>query len=163
MNDPHTTFLEADLSLTEHQRWVVDLLNAYAMDAMGDGRPLTEKVRRDLIPGLRRHPTTFIMLACQEGEPVGVAVCFRGFSTFAARPLLNIHDFFILPPRRGRGLGKRLLQAVEARARETGCCKLTLEVMEKNHPAKALYSSSGFAQATYVPEAGAALFYVKGL
>ena len=46
-------------------------------------------------------------------NPVGAAVCFIGFSTFAAKPLINIHDFVVLPAARGKGVGRRLLEAVE--------------------------------------------------
>src|SRR5262245_11661227 len=78
--------LEADLSQVDHQETTLHLLDAYAQDPMGDGQPLSDLARREVIPGLRQHPTTMIFLAYREGQPVGLAVCFRGFSTFAARP-----------------------------------------------------------------------------
>jgi ribosomal protein S18 acetylase RimI-like enzyme len=74
-----------------------------------------------------------------------VAVCFLGFSTFAARPLLNVHDLAVLPECRGKGVGRALLEAAEARARAHGCCKLTLEVQDSNQRARGLYASFGFA------------------
>ncbi|TVQ88478.1 MAG: GNAT family N-acetyltransferase [Chromatiaceae bacterium] len=78
---------------------------------------------------------------------VGVAVCFTGFSTFQARGLLNLHDLALLPAWRGRGIGRRLLAAVEAIARARGYCKITLEVRGDNAPARALYASAGFGVA----------------
>jgi GNAT superfamily N-acetyltransferase len=155
--------VEADLSCEDHQSATLDLLNAYAMDAMGDGQPLSETARQDLIPGLRQHPTTLVFLAYRGGNPVGLAICFRGFSTFAARPLVNISDYFVLPAYRGQGIGRRLLTAIELRARDLGCCKLTLEVQQNNHHAQRIYAAAGFAQAVYVPEAGGALFLTKPL
>ena len=163
MNDHETTVIEADLARGGHQAAILHLLSAYAMDPMGDGRPLSETARRDLIPGLQRHPTTMVFLAFRDAEPIGLAICFRGFSTFAARPLVNIHDFFVLPAHRGEGIGKRLLAAIEQRARDTGCCKLTLEVQENNHLAKAVYAAAGFARMMYVAEAGGSLFFSKPL
>jgi len=56
-----------------------------------------------------------------------------------------------------------LLDAIEARARELGCCKLTLEVQENNHRARGIYTAAGFSQAIYVPEAGGAPFLSKPL
>lgn len=157
---------EADLSDPAHQEATLHLVNAYADDPMGNGAPLAEEVRRELVPGLRAHPTTMVFLAW-DGEPsgqaVGIAVCFRGFSTFAARPLLNIHDVFVLPAHRGRGIGRRIFAGVERRARELGCCKLTLEVQENNHPARRVYAAAGFRQAVHVPAAGGALFLSKPL
>ena len=89
--------VEADLSLPAHQEAVLAMVDAYSRDAMGDGKPLDQDVRAQLIPGLKRHPTTLIFLAFDDDQPVGAAVCFIGFSSFAAKPLVNIHDFVVLP------------------------------------------------------------------
>ena len=155
--------IEADLHQEPHQHWTVELMDAYAMDPMGDGKPLSESARQNLIPGLQQHPTTLIFLAVEDRTPIGIAVCFRGFSTFAARPLINISDYFVLPDHRGKRIGKRLLEAIEAKAREIGCCKLTLEVQENNHRAQNVYAVAGFSQAVYVPQAGCSLFLSKPL
>jgi ribosomal protein S18 acetylase RimI-like enzyme len=141
--------MEADLADPTHQQAVLQLVNAYARDPMGNGRDLPEDVRHRLIPGLRKHPTALIVLAFHDEAPVGIAVCFLGFSTFAARPLLNIHDLAVIPEYRRRGVGRQLLERVEAKARELGCCKLTLEVREDNHPARNLYRQVGFANMEY--------------
>ena len=138
------TILQADLENPTHQQAVVDLINAYAREPMGLGRDLPEDVRRDLVPGLRRHPTTLIFLALSGEDPVGVAVCFLGFSTFAARPLVNVHDLAVLPAYRDRGVGRRLLEQVAATARALGCCTITLEVKEDNTRAQRLYQKMGF-------------------
>jgi len=163
MSENPITIVEADLSRDDHGAAVLDLLNGYSMDPFGDGHPLSESTRRELIPGLRQHPTTRIFLAYRGAEPVGLAICFLGFSTFAARPLLNIHDFFVAPTCRGAGVGRLLMAAIQERARELGCCKLTLEVLENNHRARGVYAAAGFDQATYVPEAGGAIFLAKPL
>jgi ribosomal protein S18 acetylase RimI-like enzyme len=69
---------------------------------------------------------------------------FSAFSTFAGRPLLNIHDIHVIRPAQRRGVGRRLLEAVEAKARQLDCCKLTLEVYEDNTAARELYRKFGF-------------------
>jgi ribosomal protein S18 acetylase RimI-like enzyme len=76
-------------------------------------------------------------------------VGFVGYSTFQARPLLNIHDLAVLPGRRGRGTGRALLAAAEAQALAEGCCKLTLEVQDDNTPARQLYDRFGFRDVRY--------------
>lgn len=160
---PSIDIIEADLDRAEHQRAVADLTNAYAMDPMGNGKPLAASVRDSLIPGLRQHPTTLIFLAYEENQPVGIATCFRGFSTFAARPLINVHDLAVLPEHRGQAVGRRLLAAVEAKARQLGCCKVTLEVQENNHRARSVYAAAGFGRVAYAAAAGGALFLAKAL
>ena len=157
------TVTEADLSDSAHQAATLSMMDAYSRDDMGDGKPLSDWSRKHLIAGLREHPTTLVFLVFRRAEPVGIATCFRGFSTFAAQPLLNISDYFVLPTCRGHGIGKRLLEAIEHRARELGCCRLTLEVQEHNSRARAIYGAAGFAQAVYVAEAGGSLFMAKQL
>gem|GEM_PF-43618 len=162
MNDSIFT-IEADLTREDHAADTLRLLDAYSADPMGDGHPLSDAAGRDLIPGLRQHPTTHVFLAYADGEAVGLAICFLGFSTFAARRLLYIMDYFVQPTQRGRGIGKRLMDTISTRARELGCCRLTLEVQENNHHARRIYAAAGFEQAVYVPEAGGALCMHKPL
>ena len=139
------------------------MVDAYSRDAMGDGAPLAPDVRERLIPGLRQHPTTLVFLAYDADAPVGVAVCFLGFSTFSAKPLVNLHDVCVVPSHRGRGVGRLLLGAVETRARELGCCKLTLEVLDQNHRALQTYTTAGFKRYSLQPGAGEAIFLAKPL
>jgi ribosomal protein S18 acetylase RimI-like enzyme len=153
----------ADLDSQNHQQSILELIDAYALDPMGNGEPLPDGVKKNLIPGLRRHPTTLVFLAFCQGRAVGIAVCFTGFSTFAAKPLINIHDFAVLPASRGSGVGRKLLAAVEAKARKMDCCKVTLEVLENNHRALKVYAAAGFSRATYTEAAGGALFFAKKL
>ena len=153
--------IQADLERGDHRADVLALTAAYALDPMGKGSALTQEALERLIDGLRRHPTTLIFLAYVQGQAAGIATCFVGFSTFFARPLLNIHDFAILPQHRDRGLGRRLLRAVEAKALELGCCKITLEVQENNARARRVYERAGFAQAVYREATGGSLFYAK--
>lgn len=63
MNRKPVVIVEANLACPEHQEATLQMLNAYALDPMGDGKALSETARRDVIPGLRRHPTTLVFLA----------------------------------------------------------------------------------------------------
>ena len=113
--------LQADLDLPAHRDAIVRLLDAYAQDEMGIARPLDAAVRDRLVEGLRQHPSSLVFLAEVGSHSVGLAVCFLGYSTFAARPLINIHDLIVDPKFRRQGVGERLLGAVEARGQELGC------------------------------------------
>src|SRR5258705_5941573 len=113
--------VEADLRLPQHQDAVLAMVDAYSRDAMGEAKPLDPDVRARLIPGLQKHPTTLIFLAFDGDRPVGAAVCFIGFSSFAAKPLINIHDFVVLTASRGQSDGRSLLDGVEGRATGPGC------------------------------------------
>lgn len=157
--------VEADLGRSDHCEAVLSLVDQYARDPMGNQAPLSSSVRDALIPGLKAHPTTLIFLAFESAKAadsaLGIAVCFRGFSTFAAKPLINLHDLFVKKSARGHDLGRALLDAVAQKARAIGACKVTLEVQSENLRARGVYAAAGFEQAVYQPEAGGALFLTK--
>ena len=138
------TIVDADLSRPEHQNALVAMLDSYMRDPMEGGEAPSERVKRDLVPGLRAHPACYVFLAYRDGSPVGFSICFLGFSTFNARPLINIHDIFVDSSVRGTGIGAMLLGRIEAKAHELNCCRITLEVREDNRVARGLYRKVGF-------------------
>ena len=142
---------------------IVHLLDCYARDPWGAGKPLDAEVRERLVPGLRATPGAFSVLAFDQEEPVGLANCLPGFSTFAARPLVNIHDVVVVEEKRGQGIGKCLFEAIHAEARRRDACKVTLEVLNGNHAAKGLYQAQGYGDYEPDPEKGPALFWQKEL
>jgi ribosomal protein S18 acetylase RimI-like enzyme len=126
----------------------VALLDSYARDPMGGSAPLGERVRERLVPDLRARIASgaaLVLIARRAGSPLGVAVCFLSYSTFAARPLLNLHDLAVVPAARGEGVGRALLGAALDEARKRGCVKVTLEVREDNARARRVYEHVGFA------------------
>ncbi|PUA47598.1 GNAT family N-acetyltransferase [Pseudomonas protegens] len=155
--------LQASYSNPVHAEAIGVLLNHYAEDPMGGGRPLEQDLLRQLPAELAKRPQAFSVLAFAGGQPVGLVNCFEGFSTFACRPLVNVHDVLVLNGFRGQGLSRRMLQKVEDIARQRGCCKITLEVLEGNARAQAAYQACGFADAKLDPAHGRMLFWSKAL
>lgn len=140
------------------RRAVVELLDTYARDPMGGGKGLTDFVKSNLCAELAARASIAVRLALVEGSPAGLCVANEGFSTFACKPLLNIHDIVVAPAYRGRGVARALLGAMREVAQARGCCKLTLEVLENNAVARGLYASCGFVSYELDPNAGKALF-----
>ncbi|MCP3867735.1 MAG: GNAT family N-acetyltransferase [Gammaproteobacteria bacterium] len=137
--------IKANLGDKNHTDALLCLLDQFAGDPMSGGTKLPEQIRTAVIPGLQNHPTTLIFLARAGSEFIGMAICFRGFSTFYAKPLINVHDLMVTDGFRGKGMGSRLLGAVEGEARQLGCCKVTLEVRDDNESAQGLYGREGFS------------------
>lgn len=181
---PTLSTVAVDLSRPDHARELLRLLDHYAQDPMGGSHALADEVRATLVERLRAVPNFLAYLAyasgelgesgidsgneagngCgDEGRAVGLINCFWGFSTFAARPLLNIHDIIVDANWRGRGVGRQLLTAAEEAAKARGSCKLTLEVLEGNATARAAYARCGFASYELDPATGRALFLEKKL
>ena len=157
------TVRRADYTDARGRAALLDLLDAYAQDPMGGGRPLPADVRARLCEDLAARPLAASFIAWLGDEPVGLVNTFEGYSTFKACPLLNVHDIAVLPAHRARGVGQALLAACEAHARERGCCKLTLEVLSGNARALRSYERFGFAPYALDPAAGQALLLQKWL
>jgi ribosomal protein S18 acetylase RimI-like enzyme len=150
-----------DLADPRHAAAFLDLLEHYARDPMGGGQGLSAYARANLLDQLKTLPIFHGALAFRGEKAIGLINCFTGFSTFAARPLLNIHDIVVHAEARAQGVGQALLSWAEERARQLSCCKLTLEVLSNNRRAIASYERAGFAPYMLDPAAGQALFLQK--
>ena len=146
-----------------HAAALVELMDTYASDPAGGGEPLSDYARSRLVDALAARPFIFSVLAFDGDTPVGLINAIEGFSTFACRPLVNVHDVVVAPSHRGRGIAARMFEQVEALARERGACKLTLEVLQGNASARKLYQRLGFADYQLDPAMGHAQFLHKWL
>lgn len=155
--------LQANYSDTFHARAIVQLLDAYAQDPAGGGTPLSDFAKANLVFELAKRPQTFTVLAFDGDAPVGLVNCIEGFSTFACRPLVNVHDVVVVASHRGQQVGERLLALTEQIAIQRGACKLTLEVLSGNLSANKLYKRIGFVGYQLDPGMGNAVFLQKCL
>ncbi len=155
--------LLADYRDASHATALVDLLDAYAQDPAGGGTPLSAEVRAGLPAALAVRPQAFSVLAFDGVQPVGLVNCIEGFSTFACRPLVNVHDVVVLASHRGQRITQRMFACVEAEALRRGACKLTLEVLQGNQPALSAYAREGFTSYQLDPAYGSAVFLQKKL
>jgi GNAT superfamily N-acetyltransferase len=89
------------------------------------------------------HPYAEVILGEYDGEPAGFALFFHNYSTFRAAPGIYLEDLYVLPERRGHGVGKALLKQLAKLAVERGCARLEWSVLDWNAPAIAFYKSLG--------------------
>ncbi|WP_227718272.1 N-acetyltransferase [Microbulbifer sp. Q7] len=153
----------ADYRDEKHGKDLLALMDHYARDPYGGGEPLSEVCHRELLTRLVAFPGAFSVLAYRGDEAVGLSNCFMGFSTFVCKPLVNIHDVVVTEAARGLGVCTRMMEQVAEVARARGCCKITLEVLEKNHPARAAYRKCGFKPYALDEEYGKAEFWQRYL
>ena len=151
----------ADYSNPQHGKDICKLMNDYALDPMGGGAPLSNFVQRNLVKELSNIPHAFSVICYVDDQAAALINCFEGFSTFKCQPLINIHDVIVAKKFRGLGLSQQMLSKVEERAKERGCCKITLEVLEGNEIARNSYGKFGFAGYELDPQMGKALFWQK--
>ena len=152
-----------DYNNPEDAQNLIFLLNEYAKDPMGRGKELSTEVKNSLCIELAKQANALSLIAYENDKPVALANCFFGFSTFKAKPLLNIHDMIVHKEHRSKGVAQKLMAKVEEIARSKECCKLTLEVLSNNTKAQNSYVKFGFTGYELKEECGQALFWEKPL
>lgn len=136
--------IEVDYNNAEHSKDLLTLMDAYARDPFGLEEPLGKEVKKTLISELQKIPGAISFLAYRNEKPAGIANCFVLLSTLDVSKLINIHDLFVLRDMRGKGIGDNILEAVQKKALNLNCRRLTLEVREENEAAIKLYERFGF-------------------
>lgn len=117
------------------------------LDALADyerlPRPKPAAKRRLLGDAFGRNRRFDTLLAVSGKTPVGYAIVFETYSTFLGLPTLYLEDLFVLPDRRGEGIGKRLFRSVVADARRRGCGRVEWVVLDWNTDAIGFYKKLG--------------------
>lgn len=153
--------VRADLNNHVHAKSLILLMREYALDPMGGGKDLSAFAIDNLASFLNNRNDAHVIFAFHDNEAIGLVTCMEGFSTFACKPLLNIHDAIVKTAYRGQGILKALLLEAEMIAIEKGCCKMTLEVLEGNTSARSAYAKFGFQGYELDPKMGKAQFWEK--
>jgi GNAT superfamily N-acetyltransferase len=115
-------------------------------EKLSDRVTATEATLREQLFGPR--PAAEVCLVYVGDEPIGFAVFFWSFSTFASRPGLYLEDLFIQPKWRGRGFGRQLLVHVAKLAVARGCDRMNWAVLPWNQPAIDFYRRLGAEKVT---------------
>ena len=158
-----TEVLVVDYLDPQHATDMEYLMDCYASDPMGGGEPLSQEILASLAGELANIPHAFSVICYVGGKPAGLVNCFEAFSTFKCKPLVNIHDVVVVKTFRGQNISQLMLAKVEQVAKEKGCCKLTLEVLEGNTIAQNAYLKLGFSGYELDPKMGKAVFWQKEL
>ncbi|WP_346855095.1 GNAT family N-acetyltransferase [uncultured Draconibacterium sp.] len=137
--------IKVDLNNPVHCEQVLHLLNDYMEDEMGISDSMPEDLGPKIIEGLKKHAAYLGFFVCVGNEFAALANCNLNYSTWAAKFLINIHDFIVAPAFRKQGVGEFLLNGIENYAKENEYCKVNLEVRNDNYKAQKLYQKVGFA------------------
>lgn len=84
-----------------------------------------------------------VIIAEEDGEPVGFALFFHNFSTFLGRAGVYLEDLFVIPEKRGKGYGKALLQKLAQIAVDRGCGRLEWWCLDWNESSIDFYKKLG--------------------
>ena len=121
---------------------ILQLIRALAeYERAPDAVVATEELLREHLFG--DTPAAHVLLACEDGQPVGFALYFFNYSTWLGRPGLYLEDLFVLPEHRRSGHGRALLQRLGQVAHERGCGRFEWSVLDWNEPAIGFYKGLG--------------------
>ena len=88
-------------------------------------------------------PRAFCDIAEWDDAPVGFALWFLNFSTFAGTAGIYLEDLFVRPEHRGKGIGKALMAHLAKKCAENGWSRLQWSVLDWNTPSIEFYKSLG--------------------
>lgn len=148
---------------TQNLNHVMYLLDVYSKIAFPERQHGFSNTRENLIQGLKKQENLLAYGACMDNKPAGVVLGFLNFNIFRAMPFINIHFLYVQKEYQRQGVAAALMRAIEDRAKELGCCKLTLEVRETNHIAKHIYSRIGYQNAKFGANESALEFWEKNI
>jgi len=88
--------------------------------------------------------------ARRDGAFLGYACLYWHFSSLSARTATLMNDLFVVPEARGAGVGRALIEASLAVARERGDANLEWSTAPDNHTAQRLYDSTGAERSSWL-------------
>jgi ribosomal protein S18 acetylase RimI-like enzyme len=91
-----------------------------------------------------------LLARADSGELVGFATVLWSWDTTTGSPLAVMEDLFVTERTRGQGVGRTLLEACAALARERGYGALTWETAPDNTRAQRLYDATGAERSTWL-------------
>ena len=121
---------------------IAELIRALArFERLEDEVVMTEELLERALFGQR--PYAEVVLAEDDGRPIGFALFFHNFSTFLGRPGMYLEDLFVVPEHRGHGVGRDLLVHLARLAVERECGRLEWAVLNWNQEAIRFYERLG--------------------
>jgi GNAT superfamily N-acetyltransferase len=88
-------------------------------------------------------PAAEALIAERESVALGYALFFPTFSSFVGSVGIWLEDLFVVPERRGEGVGRALMAAVAERVERRGGGRLEWAALDWNEPALGFYRRLG--------------------
>jgi GNAT superfamily N-acetyltransferase len=85
-----------------------------------------------------------LLLAIDDDEPVGLAALAHTWTLEHGGLVAWLDELYVVPHRRGEGLGRALLTAACDLAKRAGCAAIELEVDAPHRRAESLYRRAGY-------------------
>jgi ribosomal protein S18 acetylase RimI-like enzyme len=108
----------------------------------------TERGYGSFLGSQLEEPDVAVLVAEKNGAVIGYAYAGVEASDYMSLrgPAGVLHDVLVDPEHRGRGVGRRLLDAALAFLRSRGAPRVVLSTAARNAPAQRLFERAGFRQ-----------------
>ena len=107
--------------------------------------------------------TTVLLVEQSLDLPLGLAVLRFRPSIWIEKLECYLAELYVVPERRGQGIGRALMTAAIAAARERGAGYMDLATGEQDTAARALYESLGFSRTEGRPDGPVNYYYEREL
>jgi ribosomal protein S18 acetylase RimI-like enzyme len=138
----------------EYDAWLAWETEGYARDiaenkgiSFEDALPKSRADMQGLLPDGLATPNHAIEIAedPESGDRLG-HLWYARVTREGGREVLWLYDIHVEEGQRGRGVGRKLMEILEERAREMGLGRIELNVFGGNAPARRLYESFGYRE-----------------
>jgi ribosomal protein S18 acetylase RimI-like enzyme len=140
-------------------RLAAQLMNRFCAeyDEPIDAVDVLERRYRDQLPS-----GDVIVLLAGDGTEGFAQVRYRG-QIYSDAPAAYLEELYVIPDRRGEGLGRALLDAAMDAARDHGADMIDLGTSVDDTAARGLYESAGFTNREGRPDGPVMLYYEREL
>ena len=135
------------------------LLHAFNAE-FGEQTPSAQVIAERAQPLMRSGDVTVLFVG---DGPDGFAQLRFRISLYTGALDAYLEELYVVPERRGRGLGRALLEATMQHARERGARRIDLNTSEDDVAARALYQRLGFTNREGAPDGPPMLYYERDL
>ncbi len=138
----------APIGVAEYER-LLPLIAAY--QRFYEAKGIDEERNRAFFRRFLAPSEDGMLLGAREGEEIlGYACLYWHFSSTQAVETVLMNDLFVSEAARGRGVGRALIEASAAVARQRGAAHLEWSTAPDNLTAQRLYDSTGAARSEWV-------------
>lgn len=95
---------------------------------------------------LRQGESLILLAQDAQGQAVGFSQLYPSFCSVQACKIFVLYDLYVAPQARTQGVGRQLLRAAEALAREHGVARLDLTTAKTNRQAQSVYEALGWVR-----------------
>jgi ribosomal protein S18 acetylase RimI-like enzyme len=111
-------------------------------------QPFNRRNARSFLAARLRRQENAIFLAVDRNVALGFTQLYPTFASLTQGRAWILHDLYVVPAARRRGVGEALLRRAEVYARRSGAHSLNLETAVTNRPAQRLYEKLGWRRDT---------------